>query len=112
LENVIASGITYGPADRGVYGSLRLRHFGAYPLSEDNLLRARPSNLVNSEIGYQLPSGTRLQLSLLNLLNRTAADVQYAYTSRLRGETSDGIDDVHFHPSEPRQIRVSMDFKF
>src|SRR4029079_16329205 len=74
LENVIASGITYSPANTGIFGSLRLRHFGAYPLSEDNSLRARPSNLVNSEIGYRLPSGTRIQLTLLNLLNRTAED--------------------------------------
>jgi hypothetical protein len=112
LENVIASGVTYSGTGRGIFGALRLRHFGAYPLSEDNTLRARPSNLVNSEIGYQRRSGTRIQLSLLNLLNRTAEDIQYAYTSRLRGETSDGIDDVHFHPAEPRQIRVSVDVRF
>jgi hypothetical protein len=79
---------------------------------EDHTVRARPSNLVNSEIGYSLRSGTRIQLSLLNLLNRTTEDIQYAYTSRLRGETSDGVDDLHFHPAEPRQIRVSADVRF
>jgi hypothetical protein len=112
LENVVASGITYSATGAGMFGSLRLRHFGAYPLSEDNSLRAQPSNLVNAEVGYRLRSGTRVQLSLLNLLNRASEDIQYAYTSRLKGETSDGIDDVHFHPAEPRQIRISVEVKF
>jgi hypothetical protein len=112
LENVIASGITYSPRQTGVFSSVRLRHFGSYPLNEDNSLRARASNLVNADVGYVRRSGTRIQVSLLNALNGKADDIQYAYASRLRGETSDGIDDVHFHPSEPRQIRVSVDYKF
>lgn len=55
---------------------------------------------------------TVIQLSLLNALNRAADDIEYAYTSRLRGETSVGIDDVHFHPAEPRQVRLSVDYRF
>src|SRR4029079_5778096 len=101
LENVIASGITYSPLEIGVFSAVRLRHFGSYPLVEDNSLRAGASNLVNADVGYVLRSGTRIQVSLLNALNGTADDIQYAYASRLRGETSDGIDDVHFHPAEP-----------
>jgi hypothetical protein len=112
LENVIASGLAYSPAKTGIFASARLRHFGAYPLSEDNSLRARGSNLVNAGVGYRLRSGTSIQVSLLNALNRAAEDIQYAYTSRLRGETSDGIDDVHFHPAEPRHVRLSVDYKF
>jgi hypothetical protein len=112
LENVIASGIAYSTGKTGIFASARLRHFGAYPLSEDNVLRARASNLVNADVGYRLRSGTRIQLSLLNALNRAADDIEYAYTSRLRGETSLGIDDVHFHPAEPRQVRLSVDYKF
>lgn len=112
LENVFAGGITASPSGRGVFSSVRLRHFGSYPLIEDNSLRASASNLVNADVGYRLSSGTRIQLSLLNALNGTANDIQYAYASRLRGETSDGTDDVHFHPAEPRQVRVSVDYKF
>jgi outer membrane receptor for Fe3+-dicitrate len=112
LENVIASGITYSPRETGVFSSVRLRHFGSYPLTEDNSLRAHASNLVNADVGYGLRSGTRIQVSLLNALNGKADDIQYAYASRLRGETSDGIDDVHFHPAEPRQVRVSVEYKF
>ena len=110
LENVVASGVTYS-APGGVFSSVRLRHFGSYPLTEDNALRARASNLVNADIGYRLRSGTRIQLTMLNVLNGAADDIQYAYASRLKGETSDGVDDVHFHPAEPRQVRMSVEWR-
>jgi hypothetical protein len=112
LENVLAAGATFNPAARGFSGSLRLRHFGSYPLIEDNSLQAKASNLVNAELGYQLKTGTRLQVSLLNMLNSSADDIQYAYESRLQGEPAEGVTDVHFHPAEPRQVRVSLTYRF
>ena len=112
LENVVAVGITLNPDAQGLSGSMRLRHFGSYPLIEDNSLRARASNLANAETGYTLKTGARIQLSLLNLFNSKADDIQYAYASRLKGETSDGVDDVHFHPAEPRQVRLSVTYRF
>lgn len=112
LENVLTSGITLSPRARGAFSSLRLRHFGSYPLVEDNSRRARASNLVNGEVGYQFTSGTQIHVAVLNVLNGMADDIQYAYASRLRGETSDGFDDVHFHPAEPRQVRVSVSYRF
>jgi hypothetical protein len=111
LENVIAAGMTYSPAS-GVFSTVRLRHFGSYALNEDNSSRARSSTLVNVSAGYRLNSGTRVQLSILNALNALADDIQYSYASRLKGETSDGTDDVHFHPVEPRQIRIAIGYNF
>jgi hypothetical protein len=107
LENVIAAGIAWNGAPRGPYGSLRFRHFGAYPLVEDNTVRASPANLVNAAAGYSR-SGVRVEVSVLNLLNEVANDIAYYYTSRLAGEPAGGVDDIHFHPVEPRQIRVSF----
>ena len=112
LENVLTAGVTLAPGDQGLFSSFRLRRFGSYPLTEDNSLRAHSSSLVNGEIGYQFLSGTAIQLSVLNVFNGTADDIQYAYASRLRGETSDGFDDVHFHPAEPRQVRLSVTYRF
>jgi hypothetical protein len=34
--------------------------------------------------------------------------VDYYYTSRLPGEPLQGIADVHFHPQEPRSIRLAF----
>ena len=112
LENVVAAGLTLNPDAHGLSSSMRLRHFGSYPLIEDNSLRAHASDLVNADVGYELKRGTRMQVSVLNLFNGTADDIQYAYASRLKGETSDGVDDVHFHPAEPRQVRLSVLYRF
>jgi hypothetical protein len=111
LENVFAGGIAWAPA-RGPFGALRVRHFGAYPLVEDNSVRADPATLLNAEAGYLLSRGVRLEAALLNLLNSRAADIQYFYSSRLRGEPTEGVSDVHFHPVEPRQLRASLTLSF
>ena len=107
LENVVAAGVTYSPRAEGVFTAVRLRHFGSYALVEDNSSRARSSTLASVSAGYQLRSGTRVQLSVLNALNARADDIQYSYASRLKGETSDGTDDVHFHPVEPLAVAGS-----
>jgi hypothetical protein len=111
LENVFAGGIAWTP-ERGPFGALRLRHFGSYPLIEDNSVRADPATLFNAEVGYLFSSGVRLEATVLNLLDSDAADIQYYYASRLPGEPTGGVEDVHFHPVEPRQVRVSLQWVF
>lgn len=108
LERVVAAGATWGSVGAGPFGALRMRHFGSYPLLEDNGVRATAATLFNADAGWQLGSGIRLQLSLLNLFDAKASDIQYYYTSRLPGEPADGVVDVHFHPAEPRQVRASI----
>ncbi len=108
LENVVAAGITWQPSQNGVFGSTRVRHFGAYPLIEDNSQRATPTTLLNADAGYVFKSGVRVQLTMLNVLNERASDIQYYYNSRLPGEAAGGVGDVHFHPVEPRQLRLSL----
>ena len=106
LEQVVAAGVTYG-GGTGAFVALRLRHFGAYPLAGDNRVRATPATLLNGDLGYQF-GAVRVQLSLLNLLDSNARDIQYFYTSRLSGEPAGGVGDVHYHQMEPRQVRVAM----
>lgn len=108
LENVVATGITWMPEQRGVFGSVRIRHFGSYPLIETDSVRAKAATLVSADAGYLLLTGLRLQITMLNILNARADDIQYFYASRLRGEPTTGVGDLHFHPVEPRQIRVSV----
>ncbi|MBI3789447.1 MAG: TonB-dependent receptor [Gemmatimonadetes bacterium] len=105
LEHVIAAGVTLGRASGGPFAAVRLRHFGAYALEETNRVRAQPSTLVNAEVGLSW-GAARVTVSVLNLLDASARDVQYFYASRLTGEPAAGVDDVHFHPAEPRQVRV------
>jgi len=110
LENVLSGGVTWTSVRGGPYGALRVRYFGAYPLTEDNSVRARASTLVNADVGYRLASGVRVQVTMLNLLNGRAEDIEYFYRSRLTGEPASGVEGVHAHPVEPRQLRVAVEW--
>ncbi|HYW13373.1 MAG TPA: TonB-dependent receptor [Longimicrobium sp.] len=111
LENVFAGGVAWMPST-GATAALRLRHFGAYPLIEDNSVRAQAATLLNAEAGYRLGRGVRIEAALLNLLDSDARDIQYYYASRLQGEPAEGVEDIHFHPVEPRQLRVTLRWEF
>ena len=50
-------------------------------------------------------------LDAFNLLDRKASDIDYLYASRLRAEPA-GVDDIHFHPVEPRNLRLTLHYKF
>ena len=93
------------------YGSLRLRYFGPRPLVEDNSLRSNSTTLVSGRLGYKLDKKARVQLDVFNLLNRRASQIDYAYSSQLKGETAP-VTDIHFHPTEPRSLRLSAILSF
>jgi outer membrane receptor protein involved in Fe transport len=112
LESVVAGGLAWSPPRRGVFGAVRVRHFGSYPLIEDDGVRARAATLLNADVGYQFASRTRLRTTVLNILDARADDIQYFYASRLPGEPAGGVGDVHAHPVEPRQLRVAVDLQF
>ena len=107
LEHVVAAGVTWTTAADRAFATLRLRHFGAYPLLEDDRVRASPTTLVNASAGLRV-GGVRVQVSVLNVLGSRANDIQYYYASRLPGEPAGGIGDVHSHPVEPRQLRLAL----
>lgn len=56
----------------------------------------------------RLAPGVRVEGTVLNLLNAKADEIQYFYASRLPGEPSAGVGDIHFHPVEPRQVRIAL----
>lgn len=93
------------------YGSMRLRYFGPRPLIEDNTLRSNSTTLLSARAGYKFDKKARLQIDMFNLLNRRASQIDYAYTSQLRGEAAP-VNDIHFHPTEPRSFRISAILNF
>jgi hypothetical protein len=109
MENVLAAGITWEPAGDGFLATARVRHFGAYPLTEDDVQRASPTTLSNLSVGWRLPgSGIRVMATILNAFDAADSDIQYWYASRGPSEPADGVEDLHFKPIEPRQLRVSV----
>jgi outer membrane receptor protein involved in Fe transport len=90
--------------------SLRVRHFGKAPLIEDNSVTSDPTTLVNFGASYDL-GRFQIKLDVFNLLDSDSNDITYFYASRLRNEAAP-VDDYHFHPVEPRQVRVSLRTRF
>jgi outer membrane receptor protein involved in Fe transport len=104
---VVSAGMTVENLENW-YGALRWRYFGPRPLTEDNSVSSAATSLFNARAGYAFDKRTRLQLDVFNLFNRQDHDIDYYYTSRLRGEPAAGVSDVHFHPVEPRSLRLTL----
>jgi outer membrane receptor protein involved in Fe transport len=110
IDRVLAAGVTYAQPD-GWYGSLRLRHFGPRPLVEDGSIESDSSTVVNAALGFKTER-VDVRLDLLNALDSDDDDITYFYASRLPGEPLDGVEDRHFHPLEPRTLRLYAGFSF
>jgi hypothetical protein len=111
LDRVIAGGLTVSQGQR-VFGSIRVRHFGARPLIEDYSVKSEPTTILNGEVGFRLNEKLNVVFEAFNLLNSDVSDIDYYYASRLPGEPLAGVDDVHFHPSLPRTARVMLNVSF
>jgi outer membrane cobalamin receptor len=88
-------------------GALRLRYFGPRPLIEDDSVRSHASVTLNGRVGYRVGKDMRLELEGFNLTNRRDSAIDYYYASRLANEAQ-AVDDIHFHPIEPRSLRLSF----
>jgi len=110
IESVISAGITYHPHN-GLFGSLRLRYFGARPLVEDNRARSPETILLNAQIGYRINRTWTATVEVLNLLDRKDHDITYFYESQT---TPGGAlqEEIHFHPVEPIQVRAALTARF
>ena len=54
--------------------------------------------------------GNSLALEGFNLLDEEASDIEYLYESRLPGE-AEPVEDIHFHPAEPRSVRLVVEWR-
>ena len=93
------------------FGALQLRYFGPRPLIEDNSVRSRGTATLNGRIGYRINKMARVELEGFNLTNRRDSAIDYYYESRLASEAA-SVNDVHFHPIEPRSFRMTYTMNF
>jgi len=110
IESVFSSGIT-ATHPSGLSGSLRVRYFGERPLIEDNSVKSDDFTTVNMQLGYTR-GRWQTRLDVLNLFDSDDHDIDYFYASRLQGEPAEGVEDIHFHPIEPRTVRLSVSYRF
>ena len=104
-------GVTWDPSGPWS-GALRLRYWGKRPLVEDNSWSSPAAAWLNLRLAYRASAKDQLALDVYNLSNRKLNDIEYAYVSRLVGETADGAMDRHVHPAEPRSLRLRWTHQF
>ncbi|MCP5356581.1 MAG: TonB-dependent receptor [Pseudomonadales bacterium] len=95
----------------GFSGGLRIRYLGEAPLIEDNSVKSNATLLLNAQASYQFNPNLSLGIEVLNLLDSDDNDITYFYESRLAGEVAP-VEDIHFHPAEPRSLRVTLSARF
>jgi len=107
VEKVASLGATIN--DIGPWSAaFQLRYFGPRPLIEDNSVRSSSSALAYLRAGYRLNRNWQLSVDVFNLFDRKVNDIEYYYASRLAGEPAEGVQDIHFHPGEPRTARLTL----
>ena len=109
IEHTLSTGITIG-REHGWFGALRGRYFSARPLNESGSVESLDSFIVNARLGYRRHDW-EISLDCLNLFDQGDRDIEYFYESRLPGEAA-GVEDVHFQPMEPRQVRLNVTYRF
>jgi outer membrane receptor protein involved in Fe transport len=108
-EEVLAAGLTH-VGNNGLTASLRVRHFSDAALTEDESVQKDGSTLVHAGVSYEF-NNWEIGIDVLNLLDAEDDDIAYYFESQLAGETT-GAEDIHFHPSNPRHIRLLLKYRF
>ena len=110
IDRVLSLGLSV--EDLGPWsGMLQMRYFGPRPLAADDSVRSQSTLLWNLRGGYRFNKDLRASMDIINLFNRNASDIDYFYNSQLRGEAAP-VGDVHFHPVEPRSLRLTLTAHF
>jgi len=110
IEGVASAGIAL-TGRRGWLGNLRWRYFGPRALVEDDSVRSKSAHVFTAQVGYTYKRLT-VKLDAFNLFDAAVSDIDYFYASRLPGEPASGRDDIHFHPMEPRTVRLGLGVRF
>jgi len=110
---VIAAGVQV-TAPNGLFGSLRLRHFGASPLDSDGTFWAPNVDILNLGLGYK-QKNYKLDLTIFNLLGETTNDIvyagNYATSNTTNGPVTGQYQEVR-HIVEPRMARAGFTIYF
>ncbi|CAA0125540.1 Vitamin B12 transporter BtuB [Halioglobus japonicus] len=110
IDQVLQAGIS-AELDSGWFGSLRVRYFGERPLVEDGSVESDDSTVVNLRAGFQAKQWS-VKVDVLNVLDSNDHDIDYFYASRLPGEPTGGVEDIHYHVLEPRTVRLYVGYHF
>ena len=87
------------------------RFIGSYPLSQDGSLTTPAAAVSNLLIKRVITPRVTVQMDVLNLFDRKFYDIAYEQDYRISPTAPVVPTGVTVHPGEPREFRVSLNFK-
>lgn len=90
----------------GTFGSIRLRHIGPRPATEDERITAEGWTIFDARLGHR-HGPMELALDAQNLFNSEWREVQFATESRLQNE-AEPVEEIHFAPGWPFTFRGTL----
>ena len=109
LPFVLSTGIGWKPLENWET-NLRLRHFANRVLDSYDEHESDPFSVVNFGLSYT--SGHwKFNMDILNLFDSNDQDIAYYYASRITSQAA-AIEDIHYHPIEPRTVRFEIKYSF
>ena len=113
VPGVISAGLTYYEQSnqQGLSYALRARYLSSRTVDSNDEISPPSTFIVNTQIRYRATNWD-VVLEVLNTLDSDDHDIDYFYASRLQGEPNEGVEDLHFHPVEPRNIRLSFALRY
>ena len=94
----------------GLQGSLRLRAVGDRPANEDGSITAEGYTVIDLQASAPVGPVT-IALALENALDTAWNEAQFATESRLPGEAAP-VDELHYTPGNPRNVRLGVAYRF
>jgi len=109
FENAAAAGISILAGD--FVGSVRMRHLGPYPLTEDGSVRDDGSTVFNLR-GAWRPGRWEFYAELLNVFDSDEKDIAYYYESYIPAFDAAPVDGRLSRVVEPRTLRAGIKYQF
>ncbi|CAA6814089.1 MAG: Outer membrane receptor proteins, mostly Fe transport [uncultured Sulfurovum sp.] len=109
LPFVLSAGIGWKPSERWE-SNIRLRHFANRVLDSFGEQESDAFNVVNFGLAYTFDNW-KFNLDILNLFDSNDQDIAYYYPSRFSSQSAE-IEDIHYHPIEPRTVRLEAKYSF
>lgn len=110
---VLSAGATYyQQSDQlGLSYTLRARYLSSRVVDSFDEVSPPATFIVNTQIVYK-QADWDLTFEMLNTLDSDDHDIDYYYASRLPGEPQSGVEDLHYHPVEPRTVRLTLSLRY
>jgi hypothetical protein len=93
-------------------GGVETRYIGAYPLAQDGSLTAPSAIVTHLRIRRELSADVGISFDLLNVFNRQYYDIAYQQAYQVSPTSLPVPGGITVHPGEPRQLRMTLGFRF